>query len=82
MGTAWPSIDATMPGVCAEHAGVIVPAKTVGELRKLLDDDEYEIAVPLSEDKDPLCHAALHVDFEISTGTFPDHAREFRRTTT
>ena len=25
--------------------GVIVPRKTVGELRKLLDDDEMDIAV-------------------------------------
>jgi DNA polymerase-3 subunit beta len=28
--------------------GVIVPRKTVGELRKLLEDDEAEIAVSVS----------------------------------
>ncbi len=36
-------IDAPMPDNAAEMPGVIVPRKTVGELRKLLDDDEMEI---------------------------------------
>jgi len=31
--------------------GVIVPRKTVGELRKLLDDDDAAIAVSVSETK-------------------------------
>ena len=35
--------------------GVIVPRKTVGELRKLLDDDEAKIAVSVSETKVRFC---------------------------
>jgi len=33
------------------HAGVIVPRKTVGELRKLLDDADGAIDVSLSDTK-------------------------------
>ncbi|CAN5789545.1 hypothetical protein BH23PSE1_BH23PSE1_16110 [soil metagenome] len=38
-------IDAALPGNAHEMPGIIVPRKTVGELRKLLDDDELKIAV-------------------------------------
>ena len=38
-------IDADMPEGASGMAGVIVPRKTVNELRKLLDDDEVQIAV-------------------------------------
>ena len=41
-------IDADLPAGAADMAGVIVPRKTVGELRKLLDDDEMKIAVSVS----------------------------------
>jgi len=44
-------IDAELPADAGEMPGVIVPRKTVGELRKLLDDDEVTIAVSVSETK-------------------------------
>ena len=44
-------IDAPLPANADAMPGVIVPRKTVGELRKLLDDDEAEIAVSVSETK-------------------------------
>ncbi len=44
-------IDAPLPPGAEGMAGVIVPRKTVGELRKLLDDDEAVIAVSVSETK-------------------------------
>ena len=44
-------IDADLPSGAEDMAGVIVPRKTVGELRKLLDDDDASIAVSVSETK-------------------------------
>ena len=44
-------IDAPLPPEAGDMPGVIVPRKTVGELRKLLDDDEMSIAVSVSEAK-------------------------------
>jgi DNA polymerase-3 subunit beta len=44
-------IDAALPSGAEQVPGVIVPRKTVGELRKLLDDDEAKIAVSVSETK-------------------------------
>lgn len=44
-------IDAPLPDGAADMPGVIVPRKTVGEMRKLLDDDDMQIAVSVSETK-------------------------------
>lgn len=44
-------IDADLPEGAGDMAGVIVPRKTVGELRKLLEDDDMQIAVSVSETK-------------------------------
>ena len=44
-------IDAPLPNGAQGMPGVIVPRKTVGELRKLLDDDDMQIAVSVSETK-------------------------------
>ena len=41
-------IDADLPEGAGNMPGVIVPRKTVGELRKLLEDDEAQIAWDLS----------------------------------
>ena len=40
-------------------AGVIVPRKTVGELRKLLDDDDMQIAVSVPKPKSVLRRPTL-----------------------
>ena len=42
-------IDADLPGGAEDMPGVIVPKKTVGELRKLLEDDDTAIAVSVSK---------------------------------
>ncbi|UOA30260.1 Beta sliding clamp [Sulfitobacter sp. DSM 110093] len=68
-------IDATMPEGAAEMPGVIVPRKTVGELRKLLDDDEMEIAVSVSETKIRFATPAITLTSKVIDGTFPDYTR-------
>ncbi|MEZ5673943.1 DNA polymerase III, beta subunit [Thalassovita litoralis] len=68
-------IDADLPGGADGMAGVIVPRKTVGELRKLLDDDEMEIAVSVSETKIRFATPNITLTSKVIDGTFPDYTR-------
>lgn len=68
-------IDAPLPQGAAEMPGVIVPRKTVTELRKLLDDDEAEIAVSVSETKVRFATPTLTLTSKVIDGTFPDYSR-------
>ncbi|GGH39091.1 DNA polymerase III, beta subunit [Cribrihabitans marinus] len=68
-------IDAELPEGAADMAGVIVPRKTVGELRKLLDDDEMDIAVSVSETKVRFATPDITLTSKVIDGTFPDYTR-------
>ena len=68
-------IDAELPSDAAEMPGVIVPRKTVGELRKLLDDDEAKIAVSVSETKIRFATPDITLTSKVIDGTFPDYTR-------
>jgi DNA polymerase-3 subunit beta len=68
-------IDAPLPPGADAMAGVIVPRKTVGELRKLLDDDEATIAVSVSETKVRFATPAITLTSKVIDGTFPDYSR-------
>lgn len=68
-------IDADLPAEAADMPGVIVPRKTVGELRKLLDDDDMEIAVSVSETKVRFATPDLTLTSKVIDGTFPDYTR-------
>lgn len=68
-------IDAPLPDGAAEMAGVIVPRKTVGELRKLLDDDDMQIAVSVSETKIRFATPDITLTSKVIDGTFPDYTR-------
>ncbi len=68
-------IDAPLPSGAADMPGVIVPRKTVNELRKLLDDDDAEIAVSVSETKVRFATPTLTLTSKVIDGTFPDYAR-------
>jgi DNA polymerase III subunit beta len=68
-------IDADLPAGASEMAGVIVPRKTVGELRKLLDDDEMDIAVSVSETKIRFATPDITLTSKVIDGTFPDYTR-------
>ena len=68
-------IDADLPDGAGTMPGVIVPRKTVGELRKLLDDDEVEIAVSVSETKVRFATPAITLTSKVIDGTFPDYTR-------
>lgn len=68
-------IDAPLPNGAQGMPGVIVPRKTVGELRKLLDDDDMQIAVSVSETKIRFATPAITLTSKVIDGTFPDYTR-------
>ncbi len=68
-------IDAPLPDGAETMPGVIVPRKTVGELRKLLDDDETQIAVSVSETKVRFATPDITLTSKVIDGTFPDYSR-------
>ena len=68
-------IDAPLPEGAEGMPGVIVPRKTVGELRKLLDDDDASIAVSVSETKVRFATPAITLTSKVIDGTFPDYTR-------
>ncbi len=68
-------VDTDLPMGAEEMPGVIVPRKTVGEIRKLLDDDEATIAVSVSETKIRFATPEITLTSKVIDGTFPDYAR-------
>ena len=68
-------IDAELPGGAEAMPGVIVPRKTVAELRKLLDDDDAMIAVSVSETKVRFATPGVMLTSKVIDGTFPDYSR-------
>ncbi|WP_095588019.1 DNA polymerase III subunit beta [Actibacterium ureilyticum] len=68
-------IDAPLPQGAETMPGVIVPRKTVGELRKLLDDDDTQIAVSVSETKVRFATPEITLTSKVIDGSFPDYTR-------
>ncbi|WP_226623822.1 DNA polymerase III subunit beta [Alloyangia pacifica] len=68
-------IDAPLPAGAEAMPGVIVPRKTVGELRKLLDEDDMDIAVSVSETKVRFATPDITLTSKVIDGTFPDYSR-------
>mgnify|MGYP001129285761 CR=1 FL=1 len=68
-------VDTDLPMGAEEMSGVIVPRKTVGEIRKLLEDDEALIAVSVSETKIRFATPEITLTSKVIDGTFPDYAR-------
>ena len=68
-------IDAPLPEGADGMPGVIVPRKTVGEMRKLLDDDDMVIAVSVSETKVRFATPDISLTSKVIDGTFPDYTR-------
>lgn len=68
-------IDTELPDGAETLPGVIVPRKTVGELRKLLDEDEIKIAVSVSETKIKFATPEMILTSKVIDGSFPDYTR-------
>ncbi|MCC6002068.1 MAG: DNA polymerase III subunit beta [Pararhodobacter sp.] len=68
-------VDAALPEGARDMPGVIVPRKTVAELRKLLEDDDMQIAVSVSETKLRFATPDIALTSKVIDGTFPDYTR-------
>jgi DNA polymerase-3 subunit beta len=55
--------------------GIIVPRKTVGEVRRLIEDAETEVAIELSQGKIRFTIGDVVLTSKLIDGTFPDYAR-------
>jgi DNA polymerase-3 subunit beta len=55
--------------------GIIVPRKTVNEVRKLLDENDGEVEIALSETKVRFTFDGVVITSKLIDGTFPDYER-------
>ena len=71
------SVELPLPDGAAGMPGVIVPRKTVAELRKLIDETESEtgVQVALSDTKIRFTFDGAVLSSKLIDGTFPDYDR-------
>jgi DNA polymerase-3 subunit beta len=55
--------------------GVIIPRKTVGEVQRLIEDNDAEIGIELSQAKIRFTIGDVVLTSKLIDGTFPDYAR-------
>jgi len=67
--------EITLPSGAAGMPGIIIPRKTVAEVRKLIDETECEITVSLSETKLKFAFGDAVLTSKLIDGTFPDYER-------
>lgn len=68
-------IDEKLPDDFEEMPGVIVPRKTVGELRAILESDEETVSVSVSETKIRFLNSSMTLISKVIDGAFPDYTR-------
>jgi len=69
------SVESPLPSGAETLPGVIVPRKTVTELRKLIDESGDEVEVSLSETKIRFAFDDAVLTSKLIDGTFPDYER-------
>ncbi|WP_298215504.1 DNA polymerase III subunit beta [Acidocella sp.] len=72
-------VEEALPEGAAGMPGIIVPRKTVTELRKLLDEASGEVEVALSETRIRFTLGGLRLTSKLIDGTFPDYDRVIPR---
>lgn len=68
-------VEITMPEGASAMPGIIIPRKTVGELHKLLDTNDENVAVSLSDSKIEFRIAQTIVTSKLIDGNYPDYNR-------
>ena len=64
-----------LPAGAAGMPGIIVPRKTVGEVQRLIEDSEAEVAIELSSAKIRFTIGDVVLTSKLIDGTFPDYGR-------
>jgi DNA polymerase-3 subunit beta len=67
--------ELALPTGAAGMPGIIVPRKTVGEMQRLIEDTEAEVAVELSQGKIRFTLGETVLTSKLIDGTFPDYGR-------
>lgn len=68
-------VELPLPKGAAGMPGIIVPRKTVGEVQRLIEDNEAEILIELSQGKIRFTIGDVVLTSKLIDGTFPDYAR-------
>ena len=69
------SVEMPLPEGAGGMPGVIVPRKTVGEIRKLIDETGDDVDISLSEAKIKFAFDDAVLTSKLIDGTFPDYQR-------
>ena len=69
-------VETPLPQGAEDLKGVIIPRKTITEIRKLLDDNSVEnVTVEISENKVRFSFADVTLTSKLIDGTYPDYER-------
>ena len=68
-------VEVPLPKGAGEIPGVIVPRKTVGEVRKLLDEGDGSVDIELSDTRIRFSSGNVTLVSKLIDGTFPDYER-------
>src|ERR1700726_4523258 len=68
-------LDLPLPEGAGGMPGVIVPRKTVGEVQRLIEDNEAEVGIELSQGKIRFTIGDVVLTSKLIDGTFPDYGR-------
>nr|WP_321985515.1 DNA polymerase III subunit beta [uncultured Lichenicoccus sp.] len=72
-------VQTELPSGAAGMPGVIVPRKTINELRKLLDEAAEDVEVALSETRIQFTVGSVMLTSKLIDGTFPEYERVIPR---
>ena len=72
-------VQTELPSGASGMPGVIVPRKTINELRKLLDEAAEDVAVSLSETRIQFTVGSVTLTSKLIDGTFPEYERVIPR---
>jgi DNA polymerase-3 subunit beta len=72
-------VETELPPGAAGMPGVIVPRKTVAEMRKLLDEASDDIEIALSETRIQFTIGTVMLTSKLIDGTFPEYERVIPR---
>ncbi|MCK0069403.1 DNA polymerase III subunit beta [Kordiimonas laminariae] len=68
-------VEQDVPEGSSGMPGIIIPRKTVAEVRKLIDETEGAISVALSDTKIRFAFEGVTITSKLIDGTFPDYSR-------
>lgn len=68
-------VEVTLPAGALGMPGIIIPRKTIQELRKLIEGGEGDVQISLSESKIRFVYNGAVLVSKLIDGTFPDYER-------